>query len=389
MERKTSPAAAIDGAASASGMFTNESSSISAPNTASHSLPATARELPCEYVSLLWKGARGKMNKLWRILVPLAGIALLAFVAIQLGAAKLVKHRGHESVYVVLKTAGSDMEFWQIVRAGIQVAATEYDVDPKIVGPDYEKDVDGQMAILARVIKEKPAGILLAAADYNRLVPLAEKAAAEGVTIVTLDSALNSKVPVSFVATDNVAAGRKAGGEIDRLIPKGAQIAIISHVQGTATAIDRETGVRDALAAAGRTQPLGPYFTENDLDKAYNIVTELLRRHPNLGGIVALNENSTVGAGRALRDLGDAGRVKLVGFDNSKEEIEFLEGGVVQALIVQKPFNMGYLGVRTLVEAMRGKRVPPVIHTESVLVRQSDMFTPENQRLLFPLIQEK
>jgi ribose transport system substrate-binding protein len=329
------------------------------------------------------------MNRLWRILIPLAGIALLALVAIELGAAKLVKHRGNESVYVVLKTGASDMEFWQIVRAGIQVAATEYDVKPKIVGPEFEKDVDGQMAILSQVIKERPAGILLAAADYNRLVPLAEKAAAQGVTIVTLDSALNSKLPVSFVATDNVAAGRKAGDEIDRLVPKGATIAIISHVQGTATAIDREAGVRDALTAAGRSKPVGPYFAENDIDKAYRIVTELLSGHPDLGGIVALNENSTVGAGRALRDLGEADHVKLVGFDNSKEEIEFLESGVVQALIVQKPFNMGYLGVRTLVEAMRGKRVPPVIHTESVLVRQSDMFTPENQRLLFPLIQAK
>jgi ribose transport system substrate-binding protein len=78
-----------------------------------------------------------------------------------------------------------------------------------------------------------------------------------------------------------------------------------------------------------------------------------------------------------------------VGFDNSREEIEYLEDGVVQALVVQKPFNMGYLGVKTLIEILRGEEVPEVIHTESVLVRKEDMFTPENQKLLFPLVRSR
>jgi ribose transport system substrate-binding protein len=321
--------------------------------------------------------------------LPLLILVVLAIIAGRTGLYRLVKPHGNEPIYVVLKTSGSDMEFWQIVRAGMQVAATEYDVQPKIVGPELERDVDGQIAIFDDVIRARPAGILLAASDYNRLVPLAEKAAAAGIKIVTLDSALNSGVTVSFVATDNVAAGRKAGAEVVRIVGNGRQIAVISHVRGTATAIDREEGVREALRSAGRPVPLGTFFVENDLDRAYRVVSDLVAKHPDLGGIVALNENSTVGAGRALRDTGAVGRVKLVGFDNSKEEIEFLEGGVLQALVVQKPFNMGYLGIRTLVRAVRGQRVPPVIHTESVLVRQDDMFTPENQKLLFPILQER
>lgn len=329
------------------------------------------------------------MARFLRIAIPVLLLAVLAFGASRTGLVRLIRRHGNETVYVVLKTSSSDMEFWQIVRAGMQVAATEYDVRPTVVGPELERDVDGQIEILDKVIRRHPAGILLAASDYNRLVPLAERAAAAGITVVTLDSALNSRVPVSFVATDNVAAGRKAGTEIDRIVSKGRDIAIISHVRGTATAIDREKGVRDALQSAGRPQPLGTFFVENDLDRAYRVVSGLVAKYPNLGGIVGLNENSTVGAGRALRDSGATGRVKLVGFDNSKEEIEFLESGVLQALVVQKPFNMGYLGIRTLARAVRGQHVPKDIHTESVLVRQDDMFTPENQKLLFPILQER
>ncbi len=296
---------------------------------------------------------------------------------------------GDEVVYVVLKTTGPHMEFWQIVRAGIQAAATELDIEPRIVGPLWEKDVDEQIKILAGVIEEKPDAILLAASDFNRLVPLAEKAAARGITIVTLDSALNSDVPVSFVATDNVAAGLEAGREIDRLVAPDKVIALISHVRGVATAIDRVEGVKTALAHRDPQMVVGPFYSQNDTEVAYRIANDLVTRYPNLGGIVAMNENSTLGAGRVIRDLGVSRRIHLVGFDNSREEIEFLEDGVVKALVVQRPFNMGYLGIRTLVHAVRGRRVDRVIYTDAVLVRKDDMFTQENQKLLFPIVQKQ
>lgn len=296
---------------------------------------------------------------------------------------------GNERIVVVMKTIGPDMEFWQVVRAGIQVAAAEVGVEPVIVGPRWERDIERQMEILANVIEQAPDAILLAASDFNRLAPLAERAAERGITIVTMDSALNSTVPVSFVATDNVAAGLKAGREIDRLVASDRSVAIVSHIQGVATAIDREEGVLQALAARNPETIVGIYYAENELDRAYEIVENLIRTVPDLGGIVALNENSTVGAGRAIRDLKVTDRVHLVGFDNSREEIEFLEKGIVDALVVQKPFNMGYLGIRTVIDALRGKAVEPIIHTDSVLVRPHEIFTEENQKLLFPLVQPR
>jgi ribose transport system substrate-binding protein len=325
-----------------------------------------------------------------RLIVVVAGVVALG--AIVLGVPRvlgMLESQGDEDVFVVLKTTGRHMEFWQIVRAGIQAAATEFDVEPVIVGPRWERDVERQIEIFSNVIEQNPDAVLLAASDYNRLVPLAEKAAEQGITIVTLDSALNSDVPVSFVATDNVAAGIKAGREIDRLVPSGKQVALVSHIRGVATAIDREDGVRRALETRLPEEVLGTFYSQNDHDRAYEIVVELVEKYSNLGGIVAMNENSTVGAGRALRDLGLSDRIHLVGFDNSQEEIEFLEDGVVEALVVQKPFNMGYLGIRTLVAAIRGREVEPVIHTDAVLVRRESMYTEENQKLLFPLVQQR
>lgn len=326
-----------------------------------------------------------------RRIVAVAGI-VVALVLLAFGirtVLALLEPEGDERVVVVLKTTGRHMEFWQIVRAGIQEAATELDVEPTIVGPRWERDVERQIEIFNNVVEQNPEGILLAASDYNRLVPMAERAAEQGITIVTLDSALNSDVPVSFVATDNVAAGRKAGREIKRLVPREERVAVISHIKGVATAIDREAGVREELASRGEEKVLGTFYSDNDPDRAYEIVAELIESYPDLGGVVALNENSTVGVGRAIRDLGLEERVSLVGFDNSKEEIEFLEKGIVEALIVQRPFNMGYLGIRTLLRTLRGEKIEPVTYTDSVLVRKEEMYSEENQKLLFPIVQER
>lgn len=325
--------------------------------------------------------------------VPLiAGGAVVVLVALALATGllrPLLTSQGDEEIYVVMKTTGAHMEFWQIVRAGISEASQELGVSPEVVGPQFEKDIDLQIEIFENVINEEPDGILLVASDFTRLAPLTEEAARRGITVVTLDSALDSNVPESFVATDNVAAGEAAGSELDRLVGPEEKIAIISHIRGVATAIDRENGALQAFRSRDPESVLGPFYSQNDTELGFQIVENLVREHPDLGGIIALNENSTVGAGRALRALGVAEEVALVGFDNSQEEIEMLEHGIVRALVVQRPFNMGYVGIQTLVSALRGSDVEPFINTGAVLVRKEEMFTEENQKLLFPIIRDR
>ena len=303
------------------------------------------------------------------------------------GIATYLRPSGDEEIYFVMKGTRTQLEFWDIVRAGVAAAATELGVEPIEVGPEHEHEVERQITILDGVIARRPDGILLVASAFDRVVPSAEAASAMGIPIVTLDSALNSSAPVSFVATDNTAAGRMAGDEIDRLVPPDGRIALVSHVPGVATAIDREAGIRHALAERDPRYLLPTRYSQNDPLRAYEIVMTLLSEYPDLAGIVGLNEYSSLGAARALRDAEAYQRVHMVGFDNNREEIALLEKGVIKALVVQKPFNMGYVGLHTLVHAIRGVEVAPVIHTDAVLIRKETIFTEENQRLLFPLIQ--
>jgi ribose transport system substrate-binding protein len=289
-------------------------------------------------------------------------------------------------IVVVLKAMSPQMEFWQVVRQGIETAAREHQVTTEIVGPWLEQEVGEQIDILGRVIASNPDGILLAASDYDRLAEPVRVASQAGIPVVTVDSDVDSDQTIAFVGTNNIQAGRRAAEELLALVHDSARIAIVSHVPGAATAIEREAGVRQVLEERFRGTVIGPEYAMNNEERARDIVARLTKDPEPVDAIVALNETSTVGVGRAIVELGLTGSVSVVGFDASTEEVSLLERGVVQALVVQKPFNMGYLSLQTLAGWIRGEAVETLVDTGNAVVRRENMYEEEIQRLIFPLV---
>lgn len=287
-------------------------------------------------------------------------------------------------ITAVLKTIDSNMEFWEVVKNGMRTAATEFAVPLEIFGPWAESDIEGQIRIMETVVKDRPTAIILSAADFSALIPSVQAAHAAGILVVTLDSGVDSDIPQTFVATNSVEAAEKLAMHLPTLLEPGRSVAIINHVPGATTAIEREEGVRRALERDGRYPILGTWFTNNFEERAYTITQELLETYPDLGAILAMNEVSTVGAAQAISDAGLAGRIRLLGFDSSLAEIKFIEQGVLDATVVQKPFNMGYLAVRAVLDAVEKKPRIRFIDTGSVLITADNLYHPENQKLLFP-----
>jgi len=286
------------------------------------------------------------------------------------------------TVPVILKSIAQPMDFWDTVSQGMKQASREFGLPVETAGPPHERDIDQQLSIVDDVISRRPPLIILAASDYNRLAEPVARAAALGIPVITLDSGVNSSEPISFVATDNAEAGRKAGGEMVRLMAAGGRgaVAIVSHIRETATAIEREAGVREALVGL---EIAGTWFCDVDHDKAYAITMELLER-PDIGGIVALNEVATLGVADAVRDAGAQDRVIVVGFDNAAKELTYLEQGIIKATVVQRPFDMGYFAVKTAYEYLSGEAVSARINTGSLLVTAANMFDSGYQEILFP-----
>ena len=323
--------------------------------------------------------------KKWYLLLLSLTAALVLFMALSVlyESASFEDPAPNGIVQIVLKsTEGPSMDFWSVVGQGIRDAAREFDLEVEISGPRYEKEISRQINILDSVIAKNPPLIILAASDYIRLADSVERAHAQGIPVITLDSGIDSDLPVCFVATDNVEAGIRAGEEMKRLLidHDRKKLAIVSHIRETATAIEREKGVRYAL---GDDDIIASVDCDVDDSIAYQLTMELMENE-ELGGIVALNEVVTLGAARAVRDAGRKGEVLIVGFDNAEEELAFLEEGIIQATVVQRPYNMGYLSVKAAVNHLQNKRVAPLVDTGSVLITKENMFERQYQELLFP-----
>ena len=315
------------------------------------------------------------------ILIVSAAVGFISY-AVFVGISSSQRSRTYK-VIVIGKT-NQKLTFWNSLRDGIDTAADEYNVTYEYWGPDTESDVDVQIKLVYKAISEKPDAIVLAATDYEKLAQPAKAITDAHIVLITLDSNVygqNGPIGSGFVATDNVAAGVKAGQEMTQLLPEGKKVAVISHQIHTKSSIDRDAGVRQGLNSG--ISVLSTVDADGSEQKAYELAADILK-DTSVGGIVCLNEYSTTGAARAIMDAGLSGRVVLVGFDSSTDLIHYLESGCLSATVIQRPFTMGYIAMVQAVEAIKGKKVTTFYDTGSILVTKATMYLEENEKLLFP-----
>lgn len=282
----------------------------------------------------------------------------------------------------VVKDLGQ--EYWEVVQNGAFSAAKEFQVPLLFYWVGNDSDVKGQILLLYRALQKKVRAVVLASNDMNAVVPSIAQLTHANIPVITIDSSVRSNLPVSLIAIDNVNAGAKAARKLAELLHGQGEVAIINHVPGTAAAHDREQGFRKEMACFQGINIVMTRYSYGDPDRAETVTEDILDLYPSLAGLFAVNEPAAVGAAQALVNLKKDKIVKLVGFDSSLKEIAFLESGVIEATVVQNPFTMGYLGVRTALEASHHQPVPPRIDISSIMITRENLFTEENQKLLFP-----
>lgn len=321
------------------------------------------------------------------VLFLLVAAVLAAVVLTLLYRGNMLLSPGPETprkVTVIFKTVNyQKTPFWGNVRDGVVSAGKDLGIDVSIRGPAEEIDIQDQIDIVRRAIVEKPDAIVLAAADYNLLVPLAREIKRRGIPLVCIDSFVNSDDADVRIGTDSYEGGQKCASALMRYVRAGDTVAVMSYVKGSSTAIDRETGARDSLA--GKVKLLDTLYSNADAELAYSQAALLISTTPSLRGIVALNDPTALGAARALSESGKQGTIALIGFDNSFPVLKYVERGVIRDTVVQKPFNMGYLGIKAARDLIHGKKLPRFINTGSIDISRINMFQPENQKLLFPV----
>ncbi len=289
---------------------------------------------------------------------------------------------------------GTTHEFWKSVHAGAVKASRELGVEIVWKGPLREDDLKDQIDVVQSFVAQGVSGIVLAPLSDKGLVGTVKQAADAHVPVVVFDSDLAGGNPVSFVATDNEAAGKAAGEALAaRVAHTGAggkgNVVLLRYQEGSASTANREKGFLEAVAAhpelqlASATQ-YGGATVESAERASENLLASLGASPDAVQGVFTPNESTTFGMLRALRQSGVAGKVRFVGFDASEKLVQAVRSGDVDGLVVQRPFEMGYLAVKTMVQHLRGQVVPARIDTGSTLVGKDNLDTPDVQALVHP-----
>lgn len=286
-------------------------------------------------------------------------------------------------IKMILKAKANPPDFWRIVEQGASVAASEYGVNCEVTGPTSEENVDAQIKLVELAISQKPDAIILAAADFEKLVPVCEKAHDAGIPLIMVDSDVDYSETQGTVGTDNYELGKKLAQQMDFLIGPNDKFGVVGHVKTVTTAIERQKGLMEN-AKNSSARIAGITYCNGSVQLARTQAVQMLKENPDIRCMVGLNESSALGVAYALKDLGLGGKVKLVACDSSEQQIQFMEQGVIQAFVIQNPFNMGYISVKNAVDFLQKKEIPKFYDTKSVVVTKETLYTTENQKLLFP-----
>jgi ribose transport system substrate-binding protein len=282
-------------------------------------------------------------------------------------------------ISVIVKTTNSD--YWQVVNKGAIQAAKDMGVKMTFDGPSAETAINEQVNMMENAISKKVDAIILAPCDVKALVPVVKKAEAAKIPVIIIDTKLDYNT-VAFLTTDNVAAGAVAAKLLIEKAGKTGKIAIMSFVQGAGSAVDREKGFVDYIKKNSSLVIVGTYYSNSDMPTALNQTTDVLNANKDLVGIFGANEPTAIGMGRAIEEKGLKGKIVAVGFDGAPKLQEFVKNGVLQAIVVQSPYNMGFLGIKTALDAINKKKVNPFVDTGVFGVTTTNISSADAQKAL-------
>lgn len=290
-----------------------------------------------------------------------------------------------EQGYIPVISKGFQHEFWLAVKKGTEDAAMELGYKTDFVGPASETMIDQQVNMVENALQKKPTALVLAALDKQALIPAVEKARRQNIPIVTFDSGVASDYPKSFVATDNVAAGALAAKAMAKELGGKGLVSIIAHNAGTSSAIDRSQGfINEIKANYPEIQLLEIIYSDGDPQKALDRTLNVMRSQKNLKGIYATNEGASLGVALAVKNM-NRKDLAVIGFDSSEAIVNYLKDGILDAFVVQDPYQIGYQSIVTTDKILKGETVEPVQNIEALLIT-SDNFEDQNiQKRLFPL----
>ena len=283
--------------------------------------------------------------------------------------------------YIPLISKGFQHQFWQAVKKGAEEQAKADNVKITFEGPETEAMVDKQIDMLSADLAKHPNAIGFAALDSKAAIPLLKKAQAEKIPVIAFDSGVDSDIPLTTCATNNIAAAALAADKMAQMIGDSGEVAVIVHDQTSRTGIDRRDGFLAEMKKYPKIQIVSVQYGAGDHLKSAEIAKADIEAHPNLKGIFGANEGSAEGAAIGVKELGK--KLVLIGYDSGKEQKDAIMSGLMAGAITQNPIGIGKCVVDSAVKALKGDKLPKVVDTGFYWYDKTNINDPKIAAVLY------
>ena len=258
------------------------------------------------------------------------------------------QYRSKNDLYVLV-APNLKLPYWKAVQDGFTQAATEYGVASRIVGPDTYNPA-AEADAFSKAVASRPAGILVAAADAGALRSDIASAISAGVPVITVDSDAPLSERLFYIGTNNLEAGHVGGLRlVDRLRGKGN--VVFFSIKGQPNLEDRLRGYMGVFAEHPGMKIIDVVSTGGDSGSAFDRTEEFVHRSgaDKVDAFVALESSSGKAIAEVLKRNNAADR-EVIAMDVDPDTLSLIESGAIDATISQKPFTMGYVGLKELDE---------------------------------------
>ena len=315
------------------------------------------------------------------------------------------KQESHGRISVIVRSTGAD--YWEYCKQGAMDAGSELRYDVTYEAPMTEAEDNVQVDLIKKAITDKVDALVISPLDTVNVANALKEVQQAGIPIIMINNEADSSFETSgrkiCIATNTPAGGSIAARQAKTITGSVGDIEILAHTSDPSVDNGRLSGFMEELASADDEDDKEKSETEtaaadenalkivnvdycnSDSDTAYQKTLEAIEKYDNLSLIYATNENTSVGACKAIAEKKLEHKINVIGFDSSSTQIQYLMDGVLDGMIVQNPYNMGYLGVRYAHQVLEGKEIPDSIDTGVTYVNGENYSQPGVQLVLDPV----
>lgn len=287
-------------------------------------------------------------------------------------------------VYVAIVTKSTTSAYWKSTFAGANAAGTEYNLEITFEGPENEEDYEAQNQMIKNAVENGADAILFSAVDYNGNAEAVNEAVEAGVKVIVIDSDVNSELVSCRISTDNYKAGQMVGEAVLSGKEEELYVGIVNFDKNSENGQQREKGFRDYVEENEHVNIIASINVNSTIEEAKAGTIKMLEENPQINVLVTFNEWTSLGVGYAVQEMELGEKTRVVAFDSNVVSVGMLETGEVDALIVQNPYAMGYLGVEYAWMLLNGEDIQETeVDTTTTLITRENMFEPESQKVLF------